>query len=373
MDTGIVPEKKRVSSERRKEKSRDAARCRRGKESEVFYELAQELPLPHSVSSSLDKASIMRLTISYLRMRKLLSTDEPIAEEETDLDFQLNGSYLKALDGFFMVLSEDGDMIYLSENINKCLGLAQFDLTGHSVFDFTHPCDHEELREMLIHKTGSKKAKEPNTERNFFIRMKCTLTSRGRTVNVKSATWKVLHCSGHVRVSDNRTEQTNGQKEPPVPYLVLICDPIPHPSNIEVPLDTKTFLSRHTMDMKFTYCDERITELMGYDPDDLLNRSVYEYYHAQDSDHLTKTHHNLFAKGQVCTGQYRMLAKRGGFVWVETQATVIYNNKNSQPQCVVCVNFVLSGIQDEKLILSLEQTEDVKPVKEELQLEKKRL
>lgn len=36
-----------------------------------------------------------------------------------------------------------------------------------------------------------------------------------------------------------------------------------------------------------------------------------------------------------------MLAKKGGFVWVETQATVIYNSKNSQPQCVVCVNFVL--------------------------------
>lgn len=39
--------------------------------------------------------------------------------------------------------------------------------------------------------SGSKKAKEPSTERSFFIRMKCTLTSRGRTVNVKSATWKV--------------------------------------------------------------------------------------------------------------------------------------------------------------------------------------
>uniref|UniRef100_A0A7N6FJJ2 Hypoxia-inducible factor 1-alpha n=1 Tax=Anabas testudineus TaxID=64144 RepID=A0A7N6FJJ2_ANATE len=366
MDTGIVPEKKRVSSERRKEKSRDAARCRRGKESEVFYELAQQLPLPHSVSSSLDKASIMRLTISYLRMRKLLNTDESMAEEETELDIQLNSSYLKALDGFLMVLSEDGDMIYLSENVSKCLGLAQFDLTGHSVFDFTHPCDQEELREMLVHRTGSKKAKEQNTERSFFLRMKCTLTSRGRTVNVKSATWKVLHCSGHVRVYDIHTDDTtNGQKEPPVPYLVLICDPIQHPSNIEVPLDTKTFLSRHTMDMKFTYCDERITELMGYDPDDLLNRSVYEYYHALDSDHLTKTHHNLFAKGQVSTGQYRMLAKKGGFVWVETQATVIYNNKNSQPQCVVCVNFVLSGIQEEKLVLSLEQTVDVKQEEEE--------
>ncbi|KAM7375875.1 hypothetical protein PAMP_005641 [Pampus punctatissimus] len=363
---------RRVSLERRKEKSRDAARCRRGKESEVFYELAQQLPLPHSVSSSLDKASIMRLIISYLRMRKLLSTDEPTAEEETELDIQLNSSYLKALEGFLMVLSEDGDMIYLSENVNKCLGLAQFDLTGHSVFDFTHPCDQEELRDMLVHRTGSKKTKEQNTERSFFLRMKCTLTSRGRTVNVKSATWKVLHCSGHVRLYNGHTEQpTNGHKEPPVPYLVLICDPIPHPSNIEVPLDTKTFLSRHTMDMKFTYCDERITELMGYNPEDLLNRSVYEYYHALDSDHLTKTHHNLFAKGQVTTGQYRMLAKRGGFVWVETQATVIYSSKNSQPQCVVCVNFVLSGIQEENLIMSLEQTEDVKPVKEEQQEEEK--
>lgn len=65
--------------------------------------------------------------------------------------------------------------------------------------------------------------------------------------------------------SDN--DQTpNGQTEPPVPYLVLICDPIPHPSNIEVPLDTKTFLSRHTMDMKFTYCDERfVVFTLGWD------------------------------------------------------------------------------------------------------------
>lgn len=54
--------------------------------------------------------------------------DDPVTGEETDLDLQLNGSYLKALDGFLMVLSEDGDMIYLSENINKCLGLAQVGL-----------------------------------------------------------------------------------------------------------------------------------------------------------------------------------------------------------------------------------------------------
>uniref|UniRef100_A0A8C1SUX4 Hypoxia inducible factor 1 subunit alpha b n=1 Tax=Cyprinus carpio TaxID=7962 RepID=A0A8C1SUX4_CYPCA len=335
---------------RRKEKSRDAARSRRGKESEVFYELANQLPLPHNVTSHLDKASIMRLTISYLRMRKLLNSDE--SEKENEVESQLNSFYLKALEGFLMVLSEDGDMVYLSENVSKSMGLSQFDLTGHSIFEFSHPCDHEELREMLVHRTGSKKTKEQNTERSFFLRMKCTLTSRGRTVNIKSATWKVLHCTGHVRVQEcGEVSGDSGFKEPPLTYLVLICEPIPHPSNIEVPLDSKTFLSRHTLDMKFSYCDERITELMGYEPDDLLNRSVYEYYHALDSDHLTKTHHNLFAKGQATTGQYRMLAKKGGFVWVETQATVIYNPKNSQPQCIVCVIFhtIMLGV------LSLQQ------------------
>ncbi|XP_021506709.1 hypoxia-inducible factor 1-alpha isoform X3 [Meriones unguiculatus] len=360
---GENEKKNRMSSERRKEKSRDAARSRRSKESEVFYELAHQLPLPHNVSSHLDKASVMRLTISYLRVRKLLDAGELDIEDE--MKAQMNCFYLKALDGFVMVLTDDGDMIYISDNVNKYMGLTQFELTGHSVFDFTHPCDHEEMREMLTHRNGPvKKGKEQNTQRSFFLRMKCTLTSRGRTMNIKSATWKVLHCTGHIHVYDTNSNQPQcGYKKPPMTCLVLICEPIPHPSNIEIPLDSKTFLSRHSLDMKFSYCDERITELMGYEPEELLGRSIYEYYHALDSDHLTKTHHDMFTKGQVTTGQYRMLAKRGGYVWVETQATVIYNTKNSQPQCIVCVNYVVSGIIQHDLIFSLQQTECVlKPV-----------
>lgn len=46
-------------------------------------------------------------------------------------------------------------------------------------------------------------------------------------------------------------------------------------------------------------------------------------------------------KGQAVSSQYRMLAKNGGYVWVETQGTVIYNSRNSQPQCIVCINYVL--------------------------------
>ncbi|NXT50295.1 HIF3A factor, partial [Pluvianellus socialis] len=62
--------------ELRKERSRDAARCRRSRETEVFYQLAHTLPFARGVSAHLDKASIMRLTISYLRVHRLLAAGE---------------------------------------------------------------------------------------------------------------------------------------------------------------------------------------------------------------------------------------------------------------------------------------------------------
>uniref|UniRef100_A0A3B5M412 Uncharacterized protein n=1 Tax=Xiphophorus couchianus TaxID=32473 RepID=A0A3B5M412_9TELE len=343
---------KKTYSERRKEKSRDAARCRRSKETEVFYELAHQLPLPHSVSSHLDKASIMRLAISFLRTRKLLTTS---TFTQTTEDRLMDNLYLKSLEGFVTVVTSDGDMIFLSENINKFMGLTQVELTGHSIFDFTHPCDHEEIRENLSLKSAGK---DQSTERDFFMRMKCTVTNRGRTVNLKSASWKVLHCTGQLKMYDGCPSRVLcSYKEPPLTCAILMCEPIPHPSNIDAPLDSRTFLSRHSMDMKFTYCDEKVTELMGYTPEDLLGRSVYEFYHALDSDSVTKSHHNLCSKGQAVSGQYRMLAKNGGYIWVETQGTVIYNSRNSQPQCIVCINYVLSDVEEKSVIFSLEQTE----------------
>jgi neuronal PAS domain-containing protein 1/3 len=63
--------------ELRKEKSRDAARSRRGKENFEFYELAKMLPLPAAITSQLDKASIIRLTISFLKLRDFTGHGDP--------------------------------------------------------------------------------------------------------------------------------------------------------------------------------------------------------------------------------------------------------------------------------------------------------
>jgi len=55
-----------------KEKSKNAARNRREKENAEFYELGKLLPLPQAITDQLDKASIIRLTTSYLKMRAVI-------------------------------------------------------------------------------------------------------------------------------------------------------------------------------------------------------------------------------------------------------------------------------------------------------------
>lgn len=124
---------------------------------------------------------------------------------------------------------------------------------GQPIWDYIHACDHDELREALNgRKTsqsqimkGEKSADcNPLLQRDIMLRMKCTLTKSGRFVNIKSAAYKVIHLTGHIVFKDDGYRQ-----------LIGIARPLAHPSNIDVPLGSSTFLTKHALDMKFTYVD----------------------------------------------------------------------------------------------------------------------
>ena len=50
---------------------------------------------------------------------------KPLACVTDDLEQKVNTLYPKALDGFLIVLSKDGDIIYISESVARYLGLQQ--------------------------------------------------------------------------------------------------------------------------------------------------------------------------------------------------------------------------------------------------------
>uniref|UniRef100_A0AAR5PAB4 Hypoxia-inducible factor 1-alpha n=1 Tax=Dendroctonus ponderosae TaxID=77166 RepID=A0AAR5PAB4_DENPD len=349
-----APKEKRRNNEKRKEKSRDAARSRRSRETEIFTDLGNALPISSEQISQLDKASVMRLAISYLRVRDMIQLIPLLPVKDTiHKSLKDESAFLKSLEGFVLVVSSEGDFVYLSENVSDYLGITQIDLLGQNIYEYSHPCDHDEIRDILAVKTQE----ESDSPKSVFIRLKCTLTSKGRSVNLKSATFKVIHCTGHMIKERQPEEEEKGKVSC---CLVAVGQPIPHPSNIDTPLPRQTFLTKHSMDMKFTHADDEfMVETLGYTPEDLIGTSVYEYHHAMDSDSIGSAFKCLFSKGQCETNRYRFLAKTGGYVWVVTQATLILD-KMQKAQSVVCVNFVISGVECKDEVYSAHQLACVK-------------
>ncbi|XP_077945317.1 neuronal PAS domain-containing protein 3 isoform X1 [Gasterosteus aculeatus] len=386
----------------RKEKSRDAARSRRGKENFEFYELAKMLPLPGAITSQLDKASIIRLTISYLKMRDFANQGDPpwnlrmegpppntsvkaigaqrrrspSAVASEIFEPHLGSHILQSLDGFVFALNKEGRFLYISETVSIYLGLSQVELTGSSVFDYVHPGDHVEMAEQLgmklppgrglslsqgnVNEDGASSASSSSPsetpepvessspsllaadnllERSFFVRMKSTLTKRG--VHIKSSGYKVIHVTGRLRI---RMALTHSRSVPnQIIGMVVVAHALPPPTINEVRIDCQMFVTRVNMDLKFVYCENRISDYMDLAPADVVGRRCYQFIHAEDVEGIRECHLDLINKGQCVTKYYRWIQKNSGYIWIQSSATVAINAKNANEKNVIWVNYVLSN------------------------------
>ena len=62
----------------------------------------------------------------------LAASKKPSIKDEVEL--KVNTLYPKALDGFLLVLSKDGDIIYISETVAKYLGLQQVKTIKYHIY-----------------------------------------------------------------------------------------------------------------------------------------------------------------------------------------------------------------------------------------------
>ncbi|XP_052003360.1 single-minded homolog 1-A-like [Xyrauchen texanus] len=351
-----------------KEKSKNAARTRREKENSEFYELAKLLPLPSAITSQLDKASIIRLTTSYLKMRIVfpegLGESWGHVSRASSLDNvgrELGSHLLQTLDGFIFVVASDGKIMYISETASVHLGLSQVELTGNSIYEYIHPADHDEMTAVLTaHQPyHSHFVHEYEMERSFFLRMKCVLAKRN--AGLTCGGYKVIHCSGYLKIRQYSLDMSPFDGCYQNVGLVAVGHSLPPSAVTDIKLHSNMFMFRASLDMKLIFLDSRVAELTGYEPQDLIEKTLYHHVHSCDTFHLRCAHHLLLVKGQVTTKYYRFLAKQGGWVWVQSYATIVHNSRSSRPHCIVSVNYVLTDTEYKGLQLSLDQVTSTKP------------
>ncbi|KAL1402196.1 hypothetical protein pipiens_006194 [Culex pipiens pipiens] len=362
--------------EQRKEKSRDAARSRRGKENSEFYELAKMLPLEAAITGQLDKASIIRLTMSYLKLKEFSEQGVPTWPRESirsnDIFENHIGTHiLHLLDGFSLATSVDGRFLYISETVTNCLGLSQIELTGSSIFDYVHKDDHAELEHHLgikknpdysdyvypEHSTPSpSKDVKPEhlseafqgDDRALCIRMKSTLTKRG--CHFKSSGYRVILLLCRLRKRNADIDQRQSM----IGSVGIGMELLP-PALHEIKLESDMFTFRTGLDLAIVHCEARITSFLGYSAEELLGKSVYSLCHGQDIEKLRRSHRELIEKGQILTPFYRILHKTAGYFWIQTCYTMVCQSKSAADQTVVCVNYVISGPERDSPILDITQ------------------
>ncbi|NXG18321.1 SIM2 protein, partial [Grallaria varia] len=345
-----------------KEKSKNAAKTRREKENGEFYELAKLLPLPSAITSQLDKASIIRLTTSYLKMRAVFpeglgdAWGQPSRIGPLDnVAMELGSHLLQTLDGFVFVVASDGKIMYISETASVHLGLSQVELTGNSIYEYIHPSDHDEMTAVLTahQPLHPHLLQEYEIERSFFLRMKCVLAKRNAGLTCSG--YKVIHCSGYLKIRQYMLDMSLYDSCYQIVGLVAVGQSLPPSAITEIKLHSNMFMFRASLDLKLIFLDSRVTELTGYEPQDLIEKTLYHHVHGCDVFHLRYAHHLLLVKGQVTTKYYRLLSKQGGWVWVQSYATIVHNSRSSRPHCIVSVNYVLTDIEYKELQLSLDQ------------------
>ncbi|XP_049827816.1 uncharacterized protein LOC126267043 isoform X3 [Schistocerca gregaria] len=129
-----------------------AEKQRRDKLNSLITELAHLVPMVAQSPRRMDKTSILRLSATFLRMYRCLPL-KPGEIHEPFLPFletlkvsQVLLDFLQGMEGFMLVVTGAGKIVFVTHTVEKLLGHTQNDLLGQSLYNITRPEDHEELR-----------------------------------------------------------------------------------------------------------------------------------------------------------------------------------------------------------------------------------
>ncbi|XP_061734901.1 aryl hydrocarbon receptor-like [Nerophis ophidion] len=334
--------------------------------------LASLLPFPEEVTASLDKLSILRLSVSYLRAKNFFSVAlnnrvTPVALNNGDDNTSAAAEakipegelLLQALNGFVLVITAGGTIFYSSHTIQDYLGFHQTDVMHQSVYELVHTEDQQELRRNLhwalnpppaatsTVSQDSPQEIEPDSssslvtykpeqlppenssflERSFVCRFRCLLDN--------SSGFLALNFQGRLKFLHGQNQrQENGGKAPPQLALFAIATPLQPPSILEIRTKNMIFRTKHKLDFTPLACDAKGKIVLGYTEAELRVRgSGYQFIHAADMLYCAENHVRMMKTGESGLTVFRLLTKENLWKWVQANARLVY--KNGKPDYII--------------------------------------
>ncbi len=88
--------------------------------------------------------------------------------------------------------------------------------------------------------------------------------------------------------------------------------------------NTRDLVSLHTLDGHFRWASPSAKTLLGWDPDTLIGRDPYDYYHPDDAARIrTQAHQPLLDRSAGILVEYRFKHRDGRWIWLESSAVMV--------------------------------------------------
>ena len=71
---------------------------------------------------------------------------------------------------------------------------------------------------------------------------------------------------------------------------MAVAHSLPPSSITEVKMHSSVFMFRASLDLKLIFLDQHVSLLTGYEPQDLIEKTLYQYVHAEDMLSLRSVH-----------------------------------------------------------------------------------
>ncbi|CAK6975467.1 aryl hydrocarbon receptor-like [Scomber scombrus] len=344
--------------------------------------LASLLPFPDDVISSLDKLSILRLSVSFLRTKSFFSValknqlangtnkssdhhDDGKASASAEGRISEGELLLQALNGFVLVVTAEGIVFFCSRTIQDYLGFHQTDVMHQSVFELIHTEDQQEFRRnlhwalnppadpsaglsinvlsslsdgesvstssCLVNYDPEQLPPENSSflERGFICRFRCLLDN--------SSGFLTLNIQGRLKFLHGQSRQqcdSEGAAPPPQLALFAIATPLQPPAILEIRTRNMIFRTKHKLDFTPMSCDAKGKIVLGYTEAELRVRgSGYQFIHAADMLYCAENHVRMIKTGESGLTVFRLLTKDNRWKWVQANARLVY--KNGKPDYII--------------------------------------
>ncbi|NXQ22945.1 AHR protein, partial [Peucedramus taeniatus] len=336
------------------------------------------LPFPEDVRSRLDKLSILRLAVGYLKVKSYLMATAPNigncvdqprppggdrwTEPQGDRELFPEGELLlQALNGFVIAVTGDGYIFYISPTVQDYLGFHQSDLIYQSVYDLIHADDRaafcRQLHRTPLHAADTFPPEQPllagcsamcspqqlHAEKQSFLER--SFTCRFRCLLDNSSGFLALNFRGRLKFLLGQ-QKSAADKSPVALFAIatLLLQPL---SILELRTKTLIFQTKHKLDFTPMACDSRGKVVLGYTEVELCRRgSGYQFVHVADMMHCAEHHVRMMKTGESGLTVFRLLTKRGSWVWVQANARLVY--KGDRPDCIIARQRALSNEEGEE-------------------------